>query len=171
MIVLLDFDGVLHPQYEGQSVPVNVAFCHRAQFEAVMREFPQVEIVISSTWREQFSLDELRAWFSADIAARIIDTIELQKRIAPPRMVALREWEIVTWLMGPGRQDEPWIALDDAAWQFKPPRPPWGLHGVCGLRCGCRVEAQSCDGQVLKLLSIWNSCLRNAGWDLGPLNV
>lgn len=119
MILFLDFDGVLHPQYEDQPVPADVAFCYLARFEAVMRDFPQVEIVISSTWREQFSLDELRAWFSADIAARIAGTTLLPERLLPPRMVELREWEIVTWLTAQGRQDEPWIALDDAAWQFK----------------------------------------------------
>jgi hypothetical protein len=48
---------VLHPQYEDQPVPADVAFCHLARFETVMRDFPQVEIVINSTWREQFSLD------------------------------------------------------------------------------------------------------------------
>jgi len=35
------------------------------------------------------------------------------------RLVELREWEILTWLTVQGRSDEPWIALDDAAWQFK----------------------------------------------------
>lgn len=119
MILFLDFDGVLHPQYEDQPVPADVAFCHLARFESIMRDFPQVEIVISSTWREQFSLDELRAWFSADVAVRITDTTLLQKQLASPRMVELREWEIVTWLTTHGRQDESWIALDDSAWQFK----------------------------------------------------
>lgn len=119
MILFLDFDGVLHPQYEDQPVPADVAFCHLARFEAVMRDFPGLEIVISSTWREQFSLDELRAWFSADVAVRITGTTRLQEPLASPRMVELREWEIVTWLNAHGRQDESWIALDDSAWQFK----------------------------------------------------
>jgi HAD domain in Swiss Army Knife RNA repair proteins len=119
MILFLDFDGVLHPQYENQTVPVDVAFCHLARFEAVMREFPAVEIVISSTWREQFSLDNLRSRFSSDIATRITGTTLLPKDQVVPRLVELREWEIVTWLTVQGRCDEPWIALDDAAWQFK----------------------------------------------------
>ena len=72
MILFLDFDGVLHPQYEHEPVPTELAFCHLARFEALMRKFPSVEIVISSTWREQFSMEVLRAKFSTDIAARII---------------------------------------------------------------------------------------------------
>jgi hypothetical protein len=96
MILFLDFDGVLHPQYEDQPVPADVAFCHLARFEAVKREYPNVEIVLNSTWQEQFSLDELRAWFSADMAARITGTTFVQEQLASPRMVELREWEIVT---------------------------------------------------------------------------
>ncbi|MEI8159118.1 MAG: HAD domain-containing protein [Burkholderiales bacterium] len=49
MVLFLDFDGVLHPQYDGQAVPENVAFCHLPRFESLMRAFHAVEIVISST--------------------------------------------------------------------------------------------------------------------------
>ena len=119
MILFLDFDGVLHPQYEDQPVPAEVAFCHLPRFEAVMRDFPAVEIVISSTWREQFDLDALRAKFSPDIAARITGTTPLAVDALPPHMVEVREWEILTWLQRNHRQGEEWIALDDCAWQFK----------------------------------------------------
>ncbi|MDP2370318.1 HAD domain-containing protein [Rhodoferax sp.] len=122
MILFLDFDGVLHPQYEGQAVPVDVAFCNLSRFEAVMRDFPHVEIVISSTWREQFDLDNLRARFAPDIAARITGTTLLSCQAPPPSLVELlarREWEIANWLRALDRSGEPWIALDDAAWQFR----------------------------------------------------
>ncbi|NJA90137.1 hypothetical protein HCX48_13030 [Rhodocyclus tenuis] len=119
MILFLDFDGVLHPQYEGQAAPADVAFCHLPRFEAVMRDFPDVEIVISSSWREHLPLDALRARFSLDIAARISGTTELPVYVTEPPLIERREWEIVSWLIAQGRQDEPWIALDDAVWQFK----------------------------------------------------
>ena len=119
MILFLDFDGVLHPQYEHEPVPADLAFCHLARFEALMREFPSVEIVISSTWREQFSMEVLRAKFSADIAARIIGRTPLAAEALPPHMVEVREWEILAWLNANNRQREEWIALDDSAWQFK----------------------------------------------------
>src|ERR1035437_4587503 len=118
MILFLDFDGVLHPQYEDQPVPVDVAFCHLPRFEAVMRNFPAVQIVISSSWREQFSLDKLRSKFSADVSARIIGVTPVFPS-DHPRMVEQRESEIVAWLVAQGRIAEPWLALDDAAWQFK----------------------------------------------------
>ena len=120
MILFLDFDGVLHPEYEAQAVPADIAFCHLPRFEAVMRDYSQVEIVISSTWREQFPLAALQARFSPDIAARIIGTTPIITRMDGKYVPARREGEILGWLAAAGRaQDGPWLALDDAAWQFK----------------------------------------------------
>lgn len=34
-------------------------------------------------------------------------------------MPARREGEILDWLRQSGREHEPWLALDDAAWQFQ----------------------------------------------------
>ena len=116
MIIFLDFDGVLHPQFEGQMVPREIAFCHVPRFEAIMRDFPAVKIVISSTWRIHFDLTHLREWFSEDIAGRIIGATPLLK-IAP--LMEKREAEILAWLSAHGQQSAPWLALDDAYWQFK----------------------------------------------------
>jgi len=118
MILFLDFDGVLHPQCDDQPVAADMAFCHLPRFEAIMRDFPAVQIVISSTWREQFCLDNLRARFSADIAVRIVGVTPVLSADRP-RMAEQRESEIVAWLVEQGRESEPWLALDDAAWQFK----------------------------------------------------
>jgi len=116
MILFLDFDGVLHPEHDGEPTPADQAFCHLPQFEAVMRDFPLVEIVISSMWRYQFSLDELRARFSPDIAVRIIGKTALTERIADKYLPARREGEILDWLAATGCTDSPWVALDDAVW-------------------------------------------------------
>lgn len=37
MILFLDFDGVLHPQYEDQPVPSDVVFCHLTRFTWSLR--------------------------------------------------------------------------------------------------------------------------------------
>lgn len=118
MLIFLDFDGVLHPEHDNEPTPAEDIFCHLPRFEAVMREFPMVEIVISSMWRYQFTFDQLRARFSPDIAARIIGTTPQTERIDGKYLPARREGEILGWLAATGRNDEPWIALDDAAWQF-----------------------------------------------------
>lgn len=112
MILFLDFDGVLHPEHVGEPTPPNKAFCHLDRFETVMRDFPDVEIVISSMWRHQFSLDELKSRFSPDISKRISGTTLLDPVWSP------REQEILNWLDANGRLGETWIALDDADWQF-----------------------------------------------------
>lgn len=118
MILFLDFDGVLHPEYDGMAVPEEVAFCHLLRFEAIMRDFPAVEIVISSMWRYYFPLEALRERFSEDIRPRIIGTTPLIEREDGKYLPARRESEILQWLADNARQDEDWIALDDATWQI-----------------------------------------------------
>ncbi len=116
MILFLDFDGVLHPEYDGQATPADVtAFCHLPRFEAVMRDHPDVEIVINSAWREHFPLDALRARFSPNIAARIIGATPVTPRLDGKYTPASREGEILDWLAAADRAHEPWLALDDAA--------------------------------------------------------
>lgn len=120
MILFLDFDGVLHPEpcYEDENL-----FCRRAQLENILRDFPSVEIVISSNWRDTRTLEELQAFFSDDIAKRIIgvtpdwrDLRELHDVIGTyPRHI-----EIEGWRRQSGRVWEPWVALDDRAYWFRP---------------------------------------------------
>lgn len=112
MILFLDFDGVLHPEYEREPIPPDRAFCHLPRFETIMRDFPSVEIVISSMWRHQFSLENLRSRFSPDIGNRITGTTLLRS------VRTSREEEIVEWLAAQNRTGERWVALDDATWQF-----------------------------------------------------
>ena len=116
-LLFLDFDGVLHPQYEGQQVPDEVAFCHLPRLEALLREFSEVEVVISSTWREQFNLESLKRHFSDDIAARIIGTTPLVNA-ANSVVFHRREIEILQWLNDNGLISSRWCALDAAHWQF-----------------------------------------------------
>lgn len=118
MILFLDFDGVLHPQHNGEPTPEEDVFCHLPRFEAVMRDFPRVQIVITSMWRYDFSLDKLKAKFSPDIAERIIGTTRLTDRTNDTYLPARREREILDWLADSGCETTPWLALDNAAWQF-----------------------------------------------------
>lgn len=119
MILFLDFDGVLHPEHDGEPTPADRVFCHLPRFEAIMRDFPSVEVVISSKWRCQFSIDDLRSRFSPDIAARIIGATPQTDANDDQYLPARREGEILEWLAANGRENAPWIALDDASWQFQ----------------------------------------------------
>jgi len=112
MILFLDFDGVLHPFSRPNGTLVLVPAVER-----VLRDFPCVQVVISSAWRGVHTLQELRSFFSADIAARIIGVTPV---LDSPDDTGIREAEIRTWLFTAGREDEEWVALDDIPWFFSP---------------------------------------------------
>jgi hypothetical protein len=113
MILFLDFDGVLHSEYipgatpsQNKSLPED--FSQLPVFEAVMREFRNLRIVISSSWRQRYSLDELKAMFSEDIRHQIIDVTPT----LPRRSEGHRQREIEAWMQRHAEGGE-WIALDD----------------------------------------------------------
>lgn len=105
MILFLDFDGVLHPKGAGQQ-----HFTRLPLLETFLRkpEFATVRVVISSTWRDAYSLSELRNFFSPDIAARIIGTTKTLDDYATEYE---RGEEIEAWLESNGATH--WVALDD----------------------------------------------------------
>lgn len=119
MILFLDFDGVLHPEYEREPMPSEQSFCHLLRLEAILREYPHVEIVITSMWRYEFSITDLRNRFAEDIRHRIIGVTALEEHQNARHLPARREGEILDWLMANDRMGDPWIALDDATWQFQ----------------------------------------------------
>ncbi len=120
MILFLDFDGVLHPEpcYREEHY-----FCRRPLFETVMRDFSEVDIVVSSTWRSTRNLETLQGFFSPDIGNRIVGVTPSWRDL--PELVEVigqypRQVEAEAWLRQHGRAWEPWIALDDRAYWFKP---------------------------------------------------
>lgn len=131
MLLFLDIDGVLHPENREGGV-----LCRLPAFEQVLRAFPAVEVVISSSWRtepELSTLEALRGLFSPDIGARVVGaTPDLYDGFhSPPHR---RQLEIETWLRDEGREYEPWLALDDCDWMFRPGCPQLVLvDGATGL--------------------------------------
>lgn len=106
MLIFLDIDGVLRRK---QSPLYHLdAACLRA-FERVIRSLPDVQIVISSTWREAFTLDQMLGLFSPDIARRIIGVTP----IAPKHDDHYRYQEVLAYLRLNRREKDPWLALDD----------------------------------------------------------
>lgn len=111
MILFLDFDGVLHPV----SAKVADCFSHLPRLEKVLREFPHVQVVISSMWRAD-GIDFCRKYFSDDIKQRVIDLTpfsdEPANKFGPFYLAWTRHKEIMTWIE---RNDYkgPWMALDD----------------------------------------------------------
>lgn len=110
--LFLDFDGVTHYVFPvaGVSDPDNAYFAFLPAIEAVLRTKPYpVQIVISSSWRENRGLAELRAYFASDLRDRVIG-------VTPEHNDGLvaggRLGEILAWL---DRHDPgaPWVAVDD----------------------------------------------------------
>jgi len=114
-LLFLDFDGVLHRMNR-----VNGPFEFVDDFERVMRAYRAVDIVISSSWRDARSIEELRCFFSDDIAGRIID---VTPQLSGPDHQYSREAEIRAWMRTAGREDEFWVALDDCEEFFSPGCP------------------------------------------------
>lgn len=119
MILFLDFDGVLHPEpcYDKEQL-----FCCLPRLENVLLDFPLVHVVVSSTWRETRTIQELRSLFSPEIADRIIgvtpswkDHQELMESIGYQRQT-----EIEAWMRESGEPWRSWVAIDDKPYLFRP---------------------------------------------------
>ena len=114
MILFLDIDGVLHPDppqpdQRLRSLP---------RLISVLRDFTQVEVVISPLWRDHLSLDQPRELFPIELRERIIGVTPIAERI-DGWLPARREGEILEWLQASGRIDEPWLGFGEQ-WNQKP---------------------------------------------------
>jgi len=118
-ILFLDFDGVLHPE-----------FCHESKhfsclplLEAVLRQVPAYDVVITSTWRHQYPIENLRSHFSADIAPRVVGSTPKFSQLTdvPDGLLSFeREAECNAWLRFNDRSMFPWLAIDDRPWLYRP---------------------------------------------------
>jgi hypothetical protein len=119
MILFLDFDGVLHPVDRREG-----CFSCLPALENALREFNDVEIVISSSWRLEFNLTQLRSIFSSDVARCVIDVTPdratKMESIEPYRREREVDDWVDDWLRENGREYEPWLVLDDCEWMFSP---------------------------------------------------
>ena len=131
--LFLDFDGVLHPEFCHESQH----FCCLPQFESAVRHFPETNIVISSTWRHQRSLEQMREFFSADVANRVVGVTPAFNTLdsVPDALLGYeREAECEAWLRAQQRSHLPWLALDDRPWLFRPfSRSLFRVDGQTGL--------------------------------------
>lgn len=122
MILFLDFDGVTHPQ---PCYPENV-FCRLPLIEDVIREFAHVQIVISSSWREHYSQEDMQEFFSPDIRSRVIGSTPTEKQLIQIGMGTgelaewQRQWECEWWMDENHRWSEPWVAIDARPNWFSP---------------------------------------------------
>lgn len=114
MILFLDFDGTTHPI----AAMTKDDFCCLPRVEKVLREFPHVQVVISSWWRATSTLEQLREHFSEDIRSRVIGATAVDETpncewfsstliYAKERGNEVDDWIAANGYLGP------WVALDD----------------------------------------------------------
>lgn len=156
-LLFLDFDGVLHPN--GAAPP-----CLFARTDALMRvldEHPELEVIVSSSWRFHHGWDDLLETLPGPLAARVTACTGAAQ---PGKFQRHREISSFVRLQAASRAGgRPWRALDDITWEFPP---------------GC-AELIPCDGALglqeeqLEALCVWlaqlSSC-RTAVSSQHPIN-
>jgi len=111
LILFLDFDGVLHPDPPSNAAPL---MCRAPLLQAWLENYPQVCVVISSTWRLKRALQQLQVLVPT-WGDRIVG-------VTPdiPQESHQRQHECESWMRDNSDPWTPWIALDDRAWNFRP---------------------------------------------------
>jgi HAD domain in Swiss Army Knife RNA repair proteins len=116
LTIFLDFDGVLHPEYEKTFL-----FCFMENFcDAVRSLGCGYAIVISSTWRLNCTLAELRSHFPSDVAGRVVGVTQDMQNSETSNVGCggIRQREIQAW-MDKNNHRGKWVAVDDNRNQFE----------------------------------------------------
>jgi hypothetical protein len=127
-LLFLDFDGVLHPLWApapfsdwqlevtfGPTPYPGPFFLHASELAAVLSPYLEhLEIVVSSTWGKDRTLDDLRQLLPAPVADRVVDAVHHH---LPPTTKARSRWEEISWYLQNMRsyQGGHWLAIDDDA--------------------------------------------------------
>lgn len=119
MILFLDFDGVLHPDPCFDRARL---FENAPRLQAALAPYPEVAIVLSTSWRLQRALAELTAPLPASLRERVLGVTPLfDPGRTPAALVPYRrQAECVQWLQANGQADSPWLSVDDRASFFTP---------------------------------------------------
>ena len=127
-ILFLDFDGVLHPDqaymHPTRGVVLKTAnlppeydhldlFCFLPGLLTVLDEFPEVHIVLSTSWVKVLGLEVTKDWLPSAMKDRIIgSTYDCAQ--TPNWQQASRYWQIVDCI-NRMKLAGPWLAIDDDA--------------------------------------------------------
>lgn len=119
MILFLDFDGVLHPDPCFDSGRL---FEHAPRLAEALALYPEVSIVLSTSWRTQYTFAQMVEPFPANLRDRVIDVTPLFSFSQAPSPLApyRRQAECMQWLRANGDEHQAWLALDDRASLFAP---------------------------------------------------
>lgn len=117
LLVFLDIDGCLRrnsaPLYQLEPHLVENLERFVAELE---KDGSQVEVVISSSWKDAFTLDEIRGHFPASLRPKIVGAIPTLTTVA----AFPRYREIRAYLKANGLTGSEWLAVDDDPLGFPP---------------------------------------------------
>lgn len=113
-LIFLDLDGVLvreSPLNKISTIKEEVSFTPEClkQLENILRQFHNYRIVISSSWKELFTLSEIKSRFSPDIAVNVVGVTPNDDD--PSAFYRYRE--VLQYLKDYQLEDVFWIAIDD----------------------------------------------------------
>jgi hypothetical protein len=119
MILFLDFDGVLHedPCFDEERL-----FARAPGLAQALEPFPEVRVVLSTSWRTQRTLAAMVQPLPEALRRRVIDVTPLVTSSDAP--AALRPYrrhaECTCWLRRQGHEQTAWFAIDDRPSLFAP---------------------------------------------------
>lgn len=117
-VLFLDFDGVLHPEFCHASRHFECEACFSSAIDGL-----DLEIVVSSTWRHDRDLKEIKALLSDAISERVVGkTPRYSQLLEVPSTLALyeRQAECAAWLSVNRPVYASWVAVDDRSWLYRP---------------------------------------------------
>ena len=141
-LVFLDFDGVLHPTLADGNAPSGEALVRMKHFGwvpalvAALRGHDDVAIVVHSTWRFEYDLEELRALLGA-LAPHVIASTPSD----------LSRFESIVWWLEQNPSYTDFRILDDDPSEF--PNPPPQELILCNPLTGVAAP------EVLEALRAW----------------
>lgn len=106
VVLFLDFDGVFHPLIGGV-----LKFVDLPNFENFIRERKEqfnFKLVISSSWRREYTLSQMSKFFSPDIALLLAGVTPVINAVGD----GVRYEEAQQWLAANDKTSA-WFALDD----------------------------------------------------------
>ena len=104
MNLFLDFDGVTHPITGDTFHSKCIEYIENA-LEGLC-----VQIVISSTWRDKYEIDELRELLGSKLGGLVVGVTPI---IDDPFLKYIRYHEVLRYLSDNDQGSQPWLALDD----------------------------------------------------------
>lgn len=108
LYIFLDFDGVLHT-HNGKKFSLVNNFAH------VVKKYPEVKIVFSTSWREYSTIENLKEYLPEIIHKQCIGvTPWFKESMKNPRFYEIQQY------LEENKMKDNWLAIDDLASLFPP---------------------------------------------------